>query len=549
MSTYYVSTTGSDSNDGSSESPWLTINKAKNTVAAGDTIQIGPGTFYEYILWTGAPTGTAENPIMFIGSVDVNGVPTTIVDGSSDISGVTWESASGLHTDCYKTNEIGTANLLTLDGNQIMRIGENSLVAYTEILGSDTWVWDDSYIAEQAAVKWWAQLPAAYSYDKNDGYVYLRFANGSHPSVNVLRAPLVGGYGTWNIFENNDNVPAYITLKNLQIRGGGVGMRIERTDHVTVDNCYFPHGGERIMVGANNYTNIKNCKFYSEFAGTIKNGQWVNYPAPNDDIALAEFTRGLFKAWAAGNRPGGNDGILWFNQTVDEVNVNEEHLRIENCTWDNINIGLTGRGGRNVVISDCNFSHSSNAHMNVEADNLNSVVENCNFYDSCHSLRLHELNRNQPREWTIRNCVLEDPPSTFASGRGGRAMLFHHLAVAAPDTPPIVAFEDCRFINVVYGFAVDGDTSVAQGTLSQITFDGCIFIMDELMNTNTALHQATGAVGRWENNKLFGGYKYEKPVWLDSSNIQYPITPSYSGSHNLEDPIVKAYSRLIKRTQ
>lgn len=43
--TYYVATTGSDSNSGASGSPFLTISKALRSVAPGDTVSIGAGSF------------------------------------------------------------------------------------------------------------------------------------------------------------------------------------------------------------------------------------------------------------------------------------------------------------------------------------------------------------------------------------------------------------------------------------------------------------------------------------------------------------------------
>lgn len=45
MATYYVATNGSDSNNGSSGSPWLTITKAAATAVAGDTVQVASGTY------------------------------------------------------------------------------------------------------------------------------------------------------------------------------------------------------------------------------------------------------------------------------------------------------------------------------------------------------------------------------------------------------------------------------------------------------------------------------------------------------------------------
>lgn len=70
MTTYYVSPTGNDSNDGSVGSPWLTMTKAAATLVAGDIALFADGTYtattgtYESVF---SPTnsGTVGNPITF----------------------------------------------------------------------------------------------------------------------------------------------------------------------------------------------------------------------------------------------------------------------------------------------------------------------------------------------------------------------------------------------------------------------------------------------------------------------------------------------------
>src|SRR5207245_4194108 len=47
--TYYVATTGSDSNAGTSASPWRTIQKAANTLNGGDTVIVNAGTYSERV--------------------------------------------------------------------------------------------------------------------------------------------------------------------------------------------------------------------------------------------------------------------------------------------------------------------------------------------------------------------------------------------------------------------------------------------------------------------------------------------------------------------
>ena len=63
-STYYVSTSGSDSNPGSVAAPWRTIQKAANAAKAGDLVLVAPGDYPEYVQ-AGAAAGTAAAPIIF----------------------------------------------------------------------------------------------------------------------------------------------------------------------------------------------------------------------------------------------------------------------------------------------------------------------------------------------------------------------------------------------------------------------------------------------------------------------------------------------------
>ena len=80
---YYVSKNGSDSNDGSLNYPWKTIQKAANTAEAGDIVNIMGGTYQEQVETVNS--GTAGN---FISFKNYNSdIP--IIDGSFMTS--TWD--------------------------------------------------------------------------------------------------------------------------------------------------------------------------------------------------------------------------------------------------------------------------------------------------------------------------------------------------------------------------------------------------------------------------------------------------------------------------
>lgn len=60
--TYYVSPSGSDGNDGSAGSPWLTLQHAADSVGAGDEVIAAPGTYEGFHTVNG---GTADSPVVF----------------------------------------------------------------------------------------------------------------------------------------------------------------------------------------------------------------------------------------------------------------------------------------------------------------------------------------------------------------------------------------------------------------------------------------------------------------------------------------------------
>jgi len=65
LTTYYVSTSGADANAGTSDAAaFRTLQKAANSVAAGDVVLVRPGTYAGFRRMN-APGGTAAAPIRF----------------------------------------------------------------------------------------------------------------------------------------------------------------------------------------------------------------------------------------------------------------------------------------------------------------------------------------------------------------------------------------------------------------------------------------------------------------------------------------------------
>lgn len=73
--TYYVSTSGSDSNPGTIDRPFRTIQKGVDTVAADGTVYVRGGTYHEQVDIIG--TGTVIQPTMDTGTNAKSSMPRT----------------------------------------------------------------------------------------------------------------------------------------------------------------------------------------------------------------------------------------------------------------------------------------------------------------------------------------------------------------------------------------------------------------------------------------------------------------------------------------
>jgi len=96
--TYYVSTSGFDSNPGTLESSWQTLKNSLGKLRAGDTLNLRGGTYYEGNITTSSDGHTYKSGYTSTGSFPFNG------QGSYDRS---------------KVNLRGTYTLTEVDGNPV----------------------------------------------------------------------------------------------------------------------------------------------------------------------------------------------------------------------------------------------------------------------------------------------------------------------------------------------------------------------------------------------------------------------------------------------
>jgi len=175
-SAFYVSTTGNDSNSGSSTSPWRTIQKAANTVSAGATVIVTAGTYNERV--NVIQSGSPSSPITFQtqgGSVVMQGFSLSgsyvIVDGfeTSNIAanGVSPASYAGIYSSggyniirnnsIHNNGSFGVYLETTATFNQIL----NNVIAYNGDCG--IWVHGSDHLIQKNDISHSIQHPANWT--------------------------------------------------------------------------------------------------------------------------------------------------------------------------------------------------------------------------------------------------------------------------------------------------------------------------------------------------------------------------------------------------
>jgi len=122
--TYYVSTTGSNSNDGSQDHPWLTIQKAADMMTAGDTVIVLEGT-YDRVL-TKNSGSEAGGYITFETQGDVYTKGFDIINNYIKIKGFIFSGYTGGYVGVVNTSSDSSHCLIT--GNTIIPpYGDNTI--------------------------------------------------------------------------------------------------------------------------------------------------------------------------------------------------------------------------------------------------------------------------------------------------------------------------------------------------------------------------------------------------------------------------------------
>ncbi len=252
LSTYYVSTTGSDSNAGSSTSPFATMQHIVGSLQPGDVVNVEPGTYTGFILgWDttgtyGTISGTAGHPITIQADPAASGAVVINQRDNKTQAGIDLEPG-----DNY-VNLIG----LTVDGSsggfaEYPNYGEGIKVTGNNDSVIDCTVTNVNYgfgiIADNANNVLLEGNNVSNTGDQGNG----NFGHGIYLSGTVTGAVIKG-----NTVDNNTYIGIHV---NGDVSEGGVGLV---TNALIEDNIIYNNGQNGINADGLQSSTIENNLIY-----------------------------------------------------------------------------------------------------------------------------------------------------------------------------------------------------------------------------------------------------------------------------------------------
>jgi len=411
--TYYVSTSGNDGNNGTSLStPWRTINKAAQTMFAGDTVFIRGGTYRESV--SPARDGTSSARITY----SAYNSEQVIVTGADiftawTASGNAWRLPWTLSLPTYSGELVFRREMVIVDGVVMRAVGSRGEVVPGTFFveGSDT-------------------APTA---------IYLRLPGDAAPTGHTIecavRHPVfdAGSHGWLRVVG--------LTFRHAANRAQWAMCTFGMHDSIIESNIFEWSNGLGIAQSGRN-----NSYFYNTSRDNAQMG-WGGY-GTNNLIENCKSFRNNWKGYDPGWEAGGTKFVFTTNTTIRKF---ESGFNEGPGIWLDIeNYGNT--------IEQCWVYSNKLAGIMLEYKTDNNIVRNCvahgtRFYAYAAAGILCQAARNNT--YVHNTCIANEGPGIYIRGDGrwpnGGNKIFNNLLRYNAHSPLYV------------GGSVGGDMEIEHG--------------------------------------------------------------------------------------
>ncbi len=347
---YYVETSGNDSSPGTETQPWRTIQKAANTLIAGDTVFIKAGTYNERVIVQNS--GTSNNYIVFSNYQNDN----VIVDGNGISWGGSW---NGLF-------DISDKGYIQISGLKIKNADYGGI-----------WIENSDHIIIE------------------NNYTYNTFSSGigvwnsSYVTLNNNEIELACNDGEQECITISNSFNCEISQNNIHDNGsganGGEGIDVKQGSHdINVFKNIVHHLNERIGIYADAWdAHTYNINIYQNIVHDCGNNGMVVQSEMGGTIEYVSFYNNIVyrNKW-----DGITVGSVTASDTVSSTPV--RHIKIiNNSLYKNGEI-LNGWGfgilvdnpdAKDITIRN-NICSENSAQMGVQQINSGGVIDHNLFY-------------------------------------------------------------------------------------------------------------------------------------------------------------------------
>jgi hypothetical protein len=519
--TLYVSTEGSDDNEGIQEDlPFRTIQKAADVASAGDVVCVMAGIYRERVVMRNS--GTEDSPIVFQAERGANGDWTTIIEGGEPVEH--WIPAPEICDGVYKTTSIAyNPRSMTLDDQQIARIDDDYMSGGT-YNGESGFDWlcksPSSTVTTrylQETIGFWDGIEVLYGH--SDGVTYIRFRNGDDPEGRELKASPTGA--GFLIDE-----ASHVVLRGFLIRGAQNAVQIQGAGsrNNVVEENFLTNGQNRVQIrtgAANNH--IRHNEMTLNYYGHDDFGAWGE--GSGKAYAVREYLYSLVFKYMVGHSASDDHGVSLY-YAGDQNEVYKNHIfqgLIGFMAWSPADETV-----RDLKVYD-NVIHNMSS-IGIVA--INGFLENGQFYENlvydCNiNLRIHEYGTESDR---VRTAYVYRNRFYLPEGVGD------HIYVHWNTTDLPEGFIHPEWTLYHNSFA-GGSSGISlsyygkdQGMPNTHFFNNVISSHRFLTAVHPEWHE-DGRIGIFDYNWVVGRAPYDEfPVWYGEHNIDGGEQPLWDPS-------------------
>lgn len=327
LATFYVSPTGSDSNAGTAEAPFATIDKAVGKAAAGDVIDVANGRYQQSVM-IDKVHGTAANPVI------IQGHGAALIDGTIEIK-TPWVQHNG---HIYKTQ-------ISEDIWQLF-VGDEAVVAarWPNAQYGDGSIWD-------MKSTWRHQKPESSFGTMIDGRPYEEIKVGSSGNTYT---ELPAGINAESLAQSGLDVTGAIAIMNI---GSWLNWAQRVSSHTPGTDTFtystdFSGSGTAMSKAAQNM--LADANFWATKNGKYEEGHYylegkLEFVDSPNEWFFDQATKTVY-LWAPGNADPNSLQVRGKNQTYG--------LTVRNSSYVNIS-GLDFFGTAFTVISSEKISFTA----------------------------------------------------------------------------------------------------------------------------------------------------------------------------------------------